>query len=414
MQTYIVGGYIRDEMLGVPSHDRDFVVVGATHEEMIELGYKQVGADFPVYLDINGEEYALARTEHKSGDGHKGFDVRFDPSVTIEEDQKRRDLTINSMATDVRTNELIDTCCGVNDINNRILRHCSLAFADDPLRVLRTARFAAKFHKMGFGIAPETMELMSRMVGLGELNHLSSERVWLETVKALETDSPSIYFNTLLQCGALKVVFPEIYSLLDVPQPAAHHPEVDTYIHVMMCVDLSAKLKQTTVQRFAALVHDLGKGITPKHELPQHKAHEHRGVPLVVQMCDRLKVPNIYRWMGVNACKYHLNIHKVKELTYKTLLRKIILIGGLSKSNKLKTMHLIDVCMVDAKGRLGFEDRDYPQREYLIGAIDALHAIDNNELLQFVPQEKIVETLHRKRLNVLKDYIQSVENNHDL
>ncbi len=410
MQTYIVGGYIRDEMLGVPSHDRDFVVVGATHEEMIELGYKQVGADFPVYLSKDSEEFALARTERKNGDGYKGFAVNSDFNITIEQDLVRRDISINAMALEhgVLPLKLIDPCNGIQDLKDRVLRHCSEAFRDDPLRVLRVARFMAKFFDKGFRIAPETMQLMREMVAYGELNHLTPERIWLETVKALETNHPSAYFNTLLECGALKVVFPELDALTGVDQPAAHHPEIDTYVHVMMCVDLSAKLKQTTVQRFAALVHDLGKGITPKDELPQHKAHEHRGVPLVEAMCDRLKVPNPYRWMGVNACRYHLNIHTVKQLTHKTLLRKIILIGGSNVGQAGRVLQLIDVCMVDAKGRLGFENNDYPQREYLIGAINALHAIDNKALLQFVPQERIVETLHRKRLSVLKDYINSV------
>lgn len=408
-KTYLVGGACRDQLLGIASHDKDYVVVGSTPDEMLAQGFEQVGSGFPVFLHPQTKnEYALARTERKCGVGYKGFVCDFNPETTLAMDQIRRDLSINSIAQDLETGQLIDPCGGIQDIKDRILRHCSEVFRDDPLRVLRIARFAAKFYSFGFHIANETMDLMREMVASGELNHLTPERIWLETVKALETNHPSAYFNTLLECGALKVVFPELDALTGVDQPAAHHPEIDTYVHVMMCVDLSAKLKQTTVQRFAALVHDLGKGITPKDELPQHKAHEHRGVPLVEAMCDRLKAPNAYGWMGIHACRYHLNIHTIQQLTHKTLLRKIILIGGLNKSQLNRTLQLIDVCMVDAKGRLGYEDRDYPQREYLIGAIDALNAIDNKELLKDVPQEKVVETLHRKRLSVLKDYINSV------
>ena len=403
MKVYLVGGAIRNKLLGLPIADNDYVVVGSTPEEMISLGFKKVGADFAVFLHPEtGEEYALARTERKSGVGYNGFTCDFNSEITLEDDNFRRDLSINALAMDIETGEIIDFVGGLKDLENHILRHTSVAFRDDPLRVLRTARFAAQFHHLGFTIAPETMVFMSEMVSSGELNHLTPERVWVETNKALSTSKPSIYFDVLLECGALETLFPEIFALVNVPQPIAHHPEVDTYIHIKMCLDLAAKRGMSNVIRFAALVHDLGKGITPKELWPKHIGHEESGVDLVNVMCDRLKIPNEFRWMGATASLHHLNVHQCKNLKETTLLKKLILMGALN--NTPRFYDLLEVCKIDAQGRLGLEDANYPQLEYLKAAVAALKKIDYKTILTGIDEKLIVDTVYVTRVNALKQF----------
>ncbi|MBQ0712183.1 MAG: multifunctional CCA addition/repair protein, partial [Porticoccus sp.] len=354
MNLYLVGGAVRDKLLGYPFTEKDWVVVGATPEEMIEQGFRQVGSDFPVFLHPKTkEEHALARTERKSGAGYKGFQCFSDTSVTLEEDLSRRDLTINAIAEDADGN-LTDPYGGRQDLADKILRHVSDAFVEDPLRVLRVARFAARYHHLGFTIAPETLALMAEIAASGELQHLTPERVWVETDRALGEQSPRTYIEVLRQCDALKVLFPEVDQLFGVPQRADFHPEVDTGIHVLMALDQAAILDKDPAARFAVLVHDLGKGITPEDVLPKHSGHEERGVQLVNTLCDRLKAPNRYRELAVGVTRYHLLSHKAPYLRPVTILKLLKGIGALRQPGKLA--QFIRCCEADARGRLGFED----------------------------------------------------------
>lgn len=404
-RTYLVGGYVRDQLLGIASHDKDYVVVGSTPNEMIAQGFEQVGADFPVFLHPETkEEYALARTERKCGVGYKGFTCDFNPNIAIETDLVRRDLTINAIALDPDTGKMIDPCYGQRDINSRILRHCSNSFRDDPLRVLRIARFAAKFYSFGFHIANETMELMREMVQSGELDHLTPERIWGETVKALGTQNPEQYFYTLLNCGALRIIMPELSNLYNVPQPVEHHPEVDTFIHVMMCLEQAVKMELSTRAMFAVLVHDLGKGITPQEEWPHHKGHEGFGVPLVEAFCDRLRVPNQYRWMGVKACEYHLNVHKIMELNHKTLVTKLIELGAIQ--NHQRFTELLKVCEADSRGRFGLENRAYPQADYALKASYVLLGLTYKDLADKYNGDKLVEAIRKRRYAAMAQFKQ--------
>ncbi len=398
MKTYKVGGCVRDQLMNRVPSDIDYLVIGSTVEEMLSLGFNKVGIDFPVFLHPEtGDEYALARTERKSGTGYNGFVCEYSTDVTVEMDLFRRDFRFNSIAYDETTDKYIDPFGGVDDIRNKIIRHTSESFRDDPLRVLRCARFATKFSD--FTVSPETIEFMKQMVQSGELNTLTPERVWVETHKALSTDKPSIYFDVLLECGALELLFPEIFDLVGVTQPIQHHPEVDTYIHTKMCVDLAAERGLNIVQRFGALVHDLGKGVTDKALLPSHHGHEKAGVPLVHAMCDRLKIPNEFRWMGAVASEFHLNIHRVKELNHKTLLDKFISMGALNNTNRF--YDLLEVCKIDAQGRLGLNDVVYNQIEYAKSAVNLLKAINYTEALDGVPKERIVDTVRKVRLHAL-------------
>lgn len=406
MEIYLVGGYVRDKVLGVEPKDKDYLVVGATVEEMLAAGYKQVGADFPVFLNPKTrDEYALARTERKSGNGHKGFVCDFAPTVSLDDDLIRRDLTINAIAMNPETNEIFDPLGGVMDLNAGILRHCSDAFAEDPLRVFRIARFAAQFSHLGFRIAEETMQLITQMVSNGDVNHLTADRVWYETVKALRTSKPSVYFDTLRQCGALKIWFPEIDALVGVPQPAEHHPEIDTYIHVMMCVDLAAKEKAHTDVIFGVLVHDLGKGVTPNHILPRHIGHEEAGVPLVHEMARRLNIPNMYKHIGIAASRYHLNIHTCQNLNYKTLTTKLVEMGAIGKTDKF--IALLDIARFDARGRLGLEDRPYPQYDFMMEAAKALRGIDYAEVASKYEGDALLNQINHLRYNVVKKFKES-------
>ncbi len=374
MQIYLVGGAVRDKLLGLEVKDRDYVVVGATPEQMVAQGYRPVGADFPVFLHPRTkEEYALARTERKSGRGYKGFTVYAAADVTLEDDLRRRDLTINAMA-ESEAGTLIDPFGGADDLRNGILRHVSPAFAEDPVRVLRVARFAARYAQRGFRVADSTLALMRQMVASGEVDHLVAERVWAETEGALAEAAPPRFFATLRDCGALARVFPEIDALFGVPQPPQYHPEVDTGLHTMMVLSQATRLSSDTRVRFAALLHDLGKGQTPAAEWPKHQGHEERGVELVNDFCRRLRVPNEYRELAVIVARYHLHCHRATELRAATILSMLEAIDAFRRPERFEPFLL--ACEADMRGRTGWEDRPYPQGDVLRRAFEAAHAID--------------------------------------
>lgn len=357
-EIYLVGGAVRDRLLGLPVHERDYVVVGSTPKQMRQWGFEQVGADFPVFLHpTTHEEYALARSERKQGAGYKGF-VFATQDVSLEEDLRRRDLSINAIAEDGDGN-LIDPYGGLADIDNRVLRHVSEAFAEDPVRVLRVARFAARFQHLGFALAETTKQLMRQMVASGEVSHLVPERVTAEMFKALDTQHPAVFFEVLRDCGALAVIFPEIDALYGVPQRPDYHPEIDCGIHLMMCLDDAAKRGCSRLTRYAVLCHDLGKAVTPSAILPSHHGHEGRGVDIAKQMSLRLKVPKKYRDMGAKTAEFHSHIHRFAELKAKTII-KLFKTFGVAKDLSLFAQ-FVDACTADARGRLGFEDSDYPQ-----------------------------------------------------
>jgi len=380
MKIYRVGGAVRDKLLNYPSDENDWVVVGATPQKMVDLNYVPVGSDFPVFIQPQtGEEYALARTERKSGHGYQGFTFHADEDISLEEDLVRRDLTINAMAED-EDGSLIDPYGGQRDLSDKLLRHVSDAFTEDPLRVLRVARFAARYHHLGFTIAPETLALMASITASGELGYLVAERVWKETERALGERSPDIYIQTLRDCGALKALFPEVDCLFGVAQRADFHPEIDTGIHILMALQQSAKLSDNSVIRFAVLVHDLGKGITPEHILPSHSGHEARGVTLVDSLCDRLKVPNHFRQLALAVTEYHLMCHKALALEPELILELLKGIGALKSRDKLEDFILC--CEADARGRTGFEDRDYPSADYLHAALSKANDISIADLVK--------------------------------
>jgi len=368
MKTYLVGGAVRDSLLDYPVHEKDWVVVGATPQQMLDSGYQQVGKDFPVFLHPETkDEYALARTERKSGRGYTGFAVHCDPDVTLEEDLVRRDLTINAMAQDAQGN-IIDPYNGQGDLANKVLRHVSDAFVEDPLRVLRTARFAARYAHLGFSVAPDTLALMSKIVQQDELAHLPAERIWVEMDKALGERNPEVFIEVLRVCGALAKLIPELDALCGVPQPEAHHPEIDSGVHTLMSLQQAVQLTDAGDVRFAVLLHDLGKGNTPTEELPRHIAHEVRGIKLVKTVCQRLKAPNQYRDLALKACEYHLLSHRALELRGKTLLKLLTATDALRRPERFEAFLL--ACEADARGRLGLEDKPYPQADYLRGARD--------------------------------------------
>ena len=380
MKIYRVGGAVRDKLLDYPSDENDWVVVGSSPEEMVELGYQPVGQDFPVFINTkSGEEYALARTERKSGHGYQGFAFHTAPDVTLEDDLIRRDLTINAMAED-HDGSIIDPHGGQQDLANKVLRHVSDAFTEDPLRVLRVARFAARYHHLGFSIAAETLQLMTEISASGELQHLVAERVWKETDRALCERSPDIYIQVLRDCGALALLFPEVEKLFGVAQRADYHPEVDTGIHILMSLQQAARLSDSSPIRFSVLVHDLGKGITPDHVLPSHSGHEARGLPLVKDVCDRLKVPNEHRQLAMVVTEFHLLCHKAFELKPETILKLLKAIGALKSSSRLDDF--LTCCEADARGRTGFEDRDYPSSAYLREAREIVIKTDIADLVE--------------------------------
>src|SRR5262245_46453714 len=364
MRIYLVGGAVRDELLGLPARERDWVVVGARPEELLAQGFKPVGKDFPVFLHPqSGEEYALARTERKTAPVYRGFQTLFSPDVTLEQDLERRDLTINAIAKDPDSGTLIDPFGGQRDLRDRSLRHVAAAFVEDPVRVLRVARFAARFAQLGFNVAPETAAVMREIAARGELASLVSERVWQETQRALEMPSPAQFFEVLRTTNALPVIFPELHALFGVPQPQRWHPEIDSGLHTLMVLEQAAKLSEDPVVRFAALTHDLGKGATPPAEWPHHIAHEERGVALVEGLCDRLRIPNAYRELAVLVSRYHLQAHRVAELRDGTLLDLLEHVDAFRRAARFEQFVL--ACEADARGRKGMENREYPQAEYL-------------------------------------------------
>lgn len=405
-QTYLVGGAVRDKLLKHPYHEHDWVVVGATPELLTNAGYLLVGKDFPVFLHPETkEEYALARSERKVAKGYQGFEVCADPSITLEEDLLRRDLTINAIAEDADGN-LIDPYGGVQDIDNRILRHVSDAFIEDPVRVLRLARFYARYHQYGFTIAEETKALIKTMIQSGELEALTPERVFQELNKALGEASPQEFFNALREVGALEVLFPEVEALFGVPQTAKYHPEIDSGVHTLMALEASVTITDDLPTRFAILCHDYGKAITPKNEWPSHKLHEIRGVPLVAEFCDRLKVPKEYRDIALKVTEYHLMMHQAFVLRPKTILKLLKKLDALRKPQNL--VRFVDACMADARGRLHFMDREYPQREYLLAMREAVSNINLQPIIQDIEKSEIPAAIEQAQVktifNAIKDY----------
>ncbi len=401
MKTYLVGGAVRDEMLGLPVRERDWVVVGGTPEELRAAGYKPVGKDFPVFLHPQtSEEHALARKERKTGPGYRGFETQFSPEVTLEEDLERRDLTINAIAKDPDTGDLVDPFDGRKDIGARVLRHVSPAFVEDPVRVLRVARFAARFAPLGFTVAPETIALMREIAARGELDALVPERVWQETQRALEMPAPWTFFEVLREAQALAVVFPEIDALFGVPQPEKWHPEIDSGIHTMMVLQQATRLTPDPIVRFGALVHDLGKGTTPPDEWPRHIAHEHRSAGLIESLCARLRIPNHYRDLAVQVGRRHLLAHKAQELRPSTLLDLLEHLDAFRRPERFEQYVL--ACEADARGRKGLEDRDYPQSAYLRRAREvAASARLSDEERAELDGLQIAERLRRLRIEKL-------------
>jgi tRNA nucleotidyltransferase (CCA-adding enzyme) len=393
-QIYLVGGAVRDRLLGVDAPDRDWVVVGSTPQAMVDQGYEPVGKDFPVFIKKStGEEYALARTERKTAKGYQGFQFNASSEITLEQDLERRDLTINAMAEDQQGN-LIDLHGGQKDLASGVIRHVSDAFLEDPVRILRAARFAARFD---FSIAPETMSLMKAMVSNGEVDALVPERVWAEMKKALITDSPQIFFQVLKDCGALKRVLPEIDELFGVPQTAKYHPEIDTGIHTLMVVEQAAKLSDDPVMRFAALVHDLGKAKTPSEILPSHRGHELGGLLIIKQMCERLRIPKKYQSLALAVAEYHLHMHKMFELRPQTILNMLEKTRSLMDDQRAQ--QVAQCCIADARGRTGFEDRDYTQAALFIKFQQAAKSVNSGEIAKhYSDGVEIQKAIHDARL----------------
>ena len=407
MKVYLVGGAVRDQLLGLPVKDRDWIVVGAVPATLLSLGYQQVGKDFPVFLNPKTkEEYALARTERKSSAGYTGFICDFSPTITLEQDLIRRDLTINAMAQS-EDGEIIDPYGGKQDLENRILRHISPAFSEDPLRVLRVARFAARYHSLGFKIVSETLSLMAELTQSGELQHLTAERVWLETEKALNEKNPEIYFETLHKTGALRVLFPEIDALYGVPNPVKHHPEVDSFIHTMLVLEQAVNLTKNnpilnkSAVRFAAICHDLGKALTPQNILPHHYGHEQAGIKPTRSLCKRLKVPSYFQELAELTCEFHTHIHKAFELRAETVITLFNRFDVWRKPQRFQ--EFLQVCLADTRGRTGFENKDYPQINYINQLLQAANEVDVQQVIAdgFEKQE-IRNELTKRRILAVK------------
>ncbi len=407
MQVYLVGGAVRDEQLGISFKERDWCVVGATPDELLNSGYRQVGKDFPVFLHPKTkEEYALARTERKTGRGYHGFAFDFSPEVSIEDDLSRRDLTINAIAQDADGN-LIDPHGGLRDLNDRVLRHVSGAFGEDPVRVLRVAKFAARFANQGFRIAGETMTLMQSMVAAGEVDALVPDRVWKETEEALRGNNARVFFEVLRSCGALERLFPELEALFGVAQPIEWHPEVDTGLHTMMVLDQAEQLGTDLAIRFAALTHDLGKGTTPEKALPSHPGHEARGAKLVREMADRLPVPKHCRDFGIIVAEYHTHCHRALELRDKTILKVFEKTDAFRRPERFE--HFLVACEADARGRTGFENQSYPQADFLRAALAAASAVDSGEIARQHEGAKIPAAIKKARQRAISESCESWE-----
>ncbi len=406
MQIFLVGGAVRDSLLKRPVTERDWVVVGARIDEMLARGFQQVGKDFPVFLHPQSkEEYALARTERKSGKGYTGFTVDCNQAITLEEDLSRRDLTINAIAQDENGN-LIDPFNGQSDIRKKLLRHVSPAFAEDPLRVLRVARFAARYAHLGFSVANETMNLMRTMIEAGEIDYLTPERVWKETQRALTEKNPEVYFSVLRDCGALKILFSEIDALFGVPQTAAYHPEIDTGVHCLMSLQQAVRLSDDPLIRFATLIHDLGKATTPKDRLPRHIGHEERSLPLIETLCQRIKCPNEYKELSLAVAAWHTHCHRALELKASSVLKLLLRLDAFRRPERLE--QFLICCEADARGRTGFEDRDYPQAEFLREAYRVCIGVKAKEFVdKGVSGIKINQAMHKKRIALLREYKKS-------
>ncbi|REL32023.1 multifunctional CCA addition/repair protein [Thalassotalea euphylliae] len=363
LEVYLVGGAVRDQLLGRKVLEHDYMVVGASQQQMLDLGFQQVGKDFPVFLHPETkDEYALARTERKQGQGYTGFICYAEPDVTLEQDLIRRDLTVNAMAQ-APNGDLIDPYHGQQDLDNRILRHVSPAFSEDPLRVLRVARFAARYHQYGFTIADDTLELMTNIATSGELKALSAERVWKEMERALTEPNPEVFIEVLRACGALKELWPELDKLWGIPNPVEHHPEICSGEHTMLVLKQAVKLSAEPKVRFAALCHDLGKGLTPEAKWPKHYGHELAGVKVIEQVAARLKVPNDYKLLAAKVSQFHLNVHRAFELKPSTVLKLLEQCEYQRKPELLANILL--VCRADSLGRMGAEHNDYPQADYI-------------------------------------------------
>ncbi|ENM5852402.1 multifunctional CCA addition/repair protein [Vibrio mimicus] len=402
MQIYLVGGAVRDQLLQLPVYDRDWVVVGSSPQAMLAAGFQAVGKDFPVFLHPKTkEEHALARTERKTGVGYTGFACHYAPDVTLEEDLLRRDLTINAMAQD-ESGQVIDPYGGQRDLAAKVLRHVSPAFVEDPLRVLRVARFAAKLAHLGFTVAEETMQLMTDIAQSGELGHLTAERVWQEWHKSLSTNHPEVFLQVLRDCGALAVVLPELDRLFGVPQPEKWHPEIDTGIHTLMVTKQAALLSDSLPVRFAAQVHDLGKGVTPPSEWPSHKLHCHTGLKVIESLCDRIRVPNEFRDLALAVCAQHSNIHRADELKPATKLKVLGLLDVWRKPERLEQVLLC--CEADHRGRLGLEDKPYPQRDIFLRAYQAALSVEVQAVIRDgFHGKQIKEELDKRRIQVISE-----------
>ena len=404
MKIYLVGGAVRDELLGLAVRERDWVVVGAMPQDLLDRNFKPVGKDFPIFLHPDsGEEYALARTERKTGLGYYGFETRFSADVTLEQDLERRDLTINALARDPDSGALIDPFNGARDLEQRVLRHVSPAFVEDPVRVLRVARFMARFAPLGFSVAPETLALMREIAARGELQALVAERVWQETQRALEQPAPWQFFQVLQDASALPIIFPELAALFGVPQPERWHPEIDTGIHTMMVLEQAALLSKDPVLRFAALTHDLGKGTTPPELWPRHSAHEERSAQLIELLCKRLRIPNAYRELAVLVGRHHLLAHRIAELPADTLLNLLEQTDAMRRPERFE--QFIVACEADARGRKGLERREYPQAQWLREARARVASVVLDDSVRTgVSGPQIGEWLRSARLEVLRNW----------
>jgi tRNA nucleotidyltransferase (CCA-adding enzyme) len=400
MKKFLVGGAVRDRLLGRPVKEHDWVVVGETPESMIAQGFRPVGKDFPVFLHPEThEEYALARTERKTAPGYRGFAVHAAPDVTLTEDLLRRDLTINAMAMD-EAGCLIDPCNGSGDLAARILRHASPAFSEDPVRILRVARFAARYAHLGFTVAEETQALMRQMVASGEVDALVAERVWVELARALAETTPEAFFDVLRACGALARLFPEIERLFGVPQPAQYHPEIDTGVHTLMVLHQAARLSADPKVRFAALTHDLGKGLTPKEQWPSHRGHERAGLAALETLCERLRAPKEFRKLAAKVMLYHGNCHRAFELRPSTLVDLLHALDAMRPNSHLESFLL--ACEADARGRTGFESRAYDQADYIRAAHRAALSVDITPLTERgLSGEQIGKELRRLRVEAV-------------
>ncbi len=407
MQIFLVGGAVRDKLLNYPTSEKDWLVVGSSVKSMLEQGFKQVGKDFPVFLHPKtGEEYALARQERKISTGYHGFEVDTGEEITLEQDLMRRDLTINAMAMDEK-GQIIDPYHGQRDLKAKCLRHVSPAFAEDPLRILRVARFAARYHHLGFSIAPETLDLMTQLAKTGELKSISAERVWTETRRAMAEKSPQIYFETLKACHALADWFPEVDCLWGIPNPEKWHPEIDTGIHTMMVLEQSALLSDNPKTRFAAVCHDLGKGVTPKSEWPSHKGHEKNGLPLIETLCARLRVPKDFKQLAKIVSEFHLHLHKIEQLKPSTIVKLLEKTDAFR--NKERFEEFIKACEADYRGRTGFEDRDYPQGQILRELHHECSQVSSKSIIeQGFSGAQISEKIHQSRVKRVKDYFKQL------